>query len=207
MKTERFSTILNIILLLSIGGMMGYGVSQLSVPSEESADVGFARDMSDHHEQAVTMAILLYDRTEDEEMRTLAYDILTTQQAQIGMMGGWLDAWGHAWSNSGPKMVWMGMSVEGLMPGMATQDQMDELRDAQGVEADAIFIRLMIPHHLSGVAMASAAATDANKAYVRNLAQNMAESQQGEIEYMQKLLTDKGFDPVPLDMTMPMGDS
>ncbi|MBE2224297.1 MAG: DUF305 domain-containing protein [Anaerolineae bacterium] len=46
----------------------------------ESADVGFAHDMYDHHRQAVEMSTLLYDRTEDETMRILAYDILTMQQ-------------------------------------------------------------------------------------------------------------------------------
>lgn len=38
------------------------------------------------------MATLPHDRTEDETMHILAYDILTTQQAQIGIMMGWLDA-------------------------------------------------------------------------------------------------------------------
>ena len=193
------------LLLLILGGSLGYLLKASQIPPENSADVGFARDMSDHHIQAVQMATLLYDRTEDEEMRILAYDILTTQQGQIGIMGGWLDAWGYNWNGSGPRMEWMGMSITGLMPGMATFEELEELREAQGEEADVTFIRLMIPHHRSGVGMAEFAASEAKTAIVRNLAQGMADSQQFEIEYMQELIQSKGYDPVPDEPMMNMG--
>lgn len=192
------------LLLFLVAGVAGYWLKASQIPAEGTADVGFARDMSDHHRQAVEMASLLYDRTEDETMRVLAYDILTTQQAQIGIMSGWLDAWGHRWFDSGPRMAWMGMSVEGLMPGMATPAEMNTLRDARGLEADAIFIQLMIPHHRSGVLMAEAAAQQAKTEIVRNLAQNMAEAQQAEIENMQQLLQEKGYEPVPETPLMDM---
>lgn len=197
-KTWRNSyTWLAMGLVLILGGGIGYGFKASQIPSERSADVGFARDMSEHHRQAVEMSALIYDRTNDETMRILAYDILTTQQAQIGIMSGWLDAWGYRWFDSGPKMEWMGMSVDGLMPGMATLAEMNTLREAQGLEADAIFIQVMIPHHRSGVLMAEAAAEQAKTEIVRNLAQGMAEAQQSEIDYMQQLLQEKGYDPVP----------
>ena len=198
--------LLAILLLLIVGGGMGYWLKASQIPSERSADVGFARDMSEHHRQAVEMSSLLYDRTDDETMRILAYDILITQQAQIGMMSGWLDAWGYRWSSIGPKMEWMGMSVEGLMPGMATRAELNQLQDAQGVEADALFIQLMIPHHRAGVVMAEAAAEQAKTEIVRNLAQGMAEAQQAEIEYMQQLLQEKGYEPVPDEPLMSMDD-
>ena len=43
------------------------------------------------------------------------------------------------------------------MPGMATQMQLNELRDWQGVEADGLFLQLMIAHHRGGVLMGEAA--------------------------------------------------
>lgn len=185
------------ILLVLAGITFGYWLRLAQMPGENSVDVGFARDMSDHHSQAVQMASLLYDRTNDEEMKVLAYDILTTQQGQIGIMTGWLDVWGRNLNGSGPRMEWMGMSVDGLMPGMATPEEINMLRAAQGVEADILFMQLMIPHHLSGVEMAEAAAIQARSEVVRNLARGMADAQQFEIEYMQSLLQQKGADPVP----------
>lgn len=180
------------LLLLLAGGVAGYLLGLAQSPGENSADVGFARDMSDHHAQAVLMSALAYDRTEDELIRTLAYDILTTQQGQIGIMGGWLDVWGHGWNGSGPRMEWMGMSVEGRMPGMATSEEINQLREASGVEADILFMELMIPHHESGVMMAEAAVSRARTDVVRSLAQSMADSQRAEIEYMQARLAEKG---------------
>ena len=198
--------LVTIFLLLLIAGGVGYWLKAAQIPGPDSADVGFARDMSEHHRQAVEMSALLYDRTEDDMMRILAYDILTTQQAQIGIMGGWLDAWGQRWSSSGPRMEWMGMSVEGLMPGMATREELNQLAAAQGVEADAIFMQLMIPHHRAGVEMASAAAEQAQTEIVRNLAAGMAAAQQIEIDYMQELLQEKGYEPVPDEAQMNMDE-
>ena len=46
--------------------------------------------MSVHHAQAVEMVESVRDRTESEEIRTLATDVALTQQGQIGQMQGWL---------------------------------------------------------------------------------------------------------------------
>ncbi|MGW1767972.1 DUF305 domain-containing protein [Streptomyces sp. NPDC002073] len=63
------------------------------LPDGDSADAGFARDMSVHHQQAVEMSFIVRDRTADPEVRRLAYDIANTQANQRGMMLGWLDMW------------------------------------------------------------------------------------------------------------------
>ena len=40
---------------------------------------------------------------------------------------------------------------------------------------------------------------------VRNLAQGMADAQEFEIEYMQELIQEKGYEPVPDEPMMDMG--
>ena len=174
-----------------LGGLAGFRLAGGRNPAADSTDVGFARDMSVHHEQAVQMAALIYDRSADPAIRQLAFDILTTQQGQIGIMSGWLDAWGHDWTTAGPRMTWMGMAVEGLMPGMATAEQLAALRAAQGDAADAIFLQLMIPHHQAGVEMAQAAVDRAGQEPVRALAAGIVEAQALEIDYMRELLAGK----------------
>lgn len=77
-------------------------------PGEESAEAGFARDMSAHHAQAVEMAEIVRGRTESEEIGILAADISLTQQGQIGRMQGWLSVWGLSPTGSEPTMAWMG---------------------------------------------------------------------------------------------------
>ena len=63
-------------------------------PGEGSAEAGFARDMIVHHAQAVQMAEIIRDKTKSDSMRLLVSDISLTQQAQVGIMQGWLGAWG-----------------------------------------------------------------------------------------------------------------
>ena len=187
------------LVLLFAGILAGYFMNAGRVPSADSVDVGFARDMSVHHEQAVQMASLIYDRTEDEAVRSMAYDILTTQQGQIGIMSGWLDAWGLPWTSSGPQMAWMGTPLTGLMPGMATAEQLNRLRAATGPEADILFLEMMIPHHVAGVEMAEHAEAAAGEQPVKVLAHGIVEAQQAEIAYMQELLVAKGRDPFPIE--------
>ena len=126
---------------------------------------------------------------------SLAFDILTTQQGQIGIMSGWLDAWGLPWTSAGPRMAWMGMPTEGLMPGMATPEQLEALRAADGDAADVLFLQLMIPHHQGGVSMATNAAARAEREPVRLMAASMVEAQSTEIAYMNELLEAKGAAP------------
>ncbi|MFF3770404.1 DUF305 domain-containing protein [Streptomyces sp. NPDC002232] len=170
-------------------------------PASTSADAGFARDMSVHHQQAVEMSFIVRDRTKDEEVRRLAYDIANTQANQRGMMLGWLDLWGLPKNESGVEpMTWMGMGVSAdadaldgaLMPGMATDAQLDELRRASGRKAEVLYLKLMTAHHRGGVHMAEGCVQKCGVAVERDLAQGMVDSQTSEMALMADLLKKRG---------------
>ena len=161
-------------------------------PADDSADVGFARDMIQHHGQAVQLAELIRDRTDDPAIRTLALDISLTQQAQIWMMHGWLRLWGRRPTDIGSTMAWMGHPTSGPMPGMASNEDVDRLTELDGPAAEDLFLRLMIPHHQGGVLMAEAGRDLAEVAPVRTLADTIAQSQAAEIDYLEQLLADRG---------------
>ncbi|MFC9201249.1 DUF305 domain-containing protein [[Kitasatospora] papulosa] len=170
-----------------------------AVPAEGSADVGFARDMSVHHQQAVEMAFLVRDRTDDEDVRRLAYDIINTQANQRGIMLGWLESWDRPKSSDRPPMEWMGHPVTpsdgSLMPGMATDTELDRLRAADGKDAEVLFLRLMTVHHRAGADMARAAAGAAGTDEIRSLAAGMARAQESEISLMADMLKARGAQP------------
>ncbi|MFD6278244.1 DUF305 domain-containing protein [Streptomyces sp. NPDC060209] len=170
-----------------------------AVPAESSADVGFARDMSVHHQQAVEMAFIVRDRTDDEDVRRLAYDIINTQANQRGMMLGWLESWDRPKSSDRPPMEWMGHPVTpsdgSLMPGMATDTELDRLRAADGRDAEVLFLRLMTVHHRAGADMAQAAADAAGTDEIRSLAAGMARAQESEISLMADMLKARGAQP------------
>ncbi len=200
-------TLLMLAVAVVLAGLIGFGlgVRQSSAPGRDSPEVGFARDMMMHHAQAVDMATLLRDRTEDPEMRQIALDIMLTQQAQIGQMQGWLALWQYPIASTAPPMTWMDMPANDGMPGMATQAQLNELRDLQGVQADGLFLQLMIAHHRGGVLMGEAALARVDRPEVRALAQSIVDAQTSEIAAMQTLLQQKGFAPIPEEENMNHG--
>ena len=64
------------------GWMVGHRSSSApSTPTESSVDAGFARDMSAHHTQAVTMAGYVRDNTTNPSVELLAFDIETSQES------------------------------------------------------------------------------------------------------------------------------
>lgn len=175
-----------------------------ATPGEASVDAGFARDMQIHHAQAVQMSSLVRDRTDSTEIRTLALDIMLTQQQQIGQMHAWLDTWGLPQASPGPALQWMGSGDEAgtaghsdesetgtRMAGMATPAQLADLRSSSGRDAEVLFLELMIDHHRAGIEMVRAAATQATQPAVRSLAQKMVTAQASEIEAMRSLLADR----------------
>ncbi len=79
-------------------------------PAANSAAVGFAQDMTRHHEQGVELAAIELEHGTDPEVRSMAFDILTAQSNEIGQMQSWLTRWGQPVTNPGATMAWMGHS-------------------------------------------------------------------------------------------------
>ncbi|MDQ0736502.1 DUF305 domain-containing protein [Arthrobacter agilis] len=195
-----------VLALFALAFTAGRVSSGPSFPGTTSADAGFARDMQVHHNQAVEMSMIVRDNITDETLRAIAYDIALTQQQQAGQMYAWLEEWGLDQSSPQPRMEWMaagtgghdGMEMgtgsasmltpEGLMPGMATDAQLDELRAARGEDAERLYLNLMINHHRAGVDMARAGAELAGTDQVRTLATKIQSGQQAEITLMQNML-------------------
>jgi uncharacterized protein (DUF305 family) len=206
--------VLAAVALLLLGAAAGMlvglpGSTATSPPAADSVDVGFAQDMSEHHQQAVQMASWERDHTTDPALRQLAFDIETTQLQQIGQMQGWLALWGAPTDPPGGKhMTWMTtpdhahMAATGAgvvtMPGMATSDQLRALRAATGPQLDVLFLQLMLRHHQGGVVMLQYGTDHASVPEVRNLAAQMLSSQTSESEYMTQLLSARGGTPLPL---------
>jgi uncharacterized protein (DUF305 family) len=119
-----------------------------------------------------------------------AEEILVGQNQEIGLMIQMLRDFGKPETNeTDTAMTWMGHPTPlDSMPGMATEDQLDQLQRSSGATADALFVQLMTAHHQGGIEMAKDAATNANEGMVRTFAKQIAGNQQEEINEMQQLL-------------------
>ncbi|RPK86008.1 DUF305 domain-containing protein [Streptomyces sp. ADI98-10] len=199
------------------GGGGGEGRGNALVPAAPSADAGFARDMAVHHQQAVEMSFIVRDRTDDEDVRRLAYDIANTQANQRGMLLGWLDLWELPKVAPGgdPPMAWMadadghgqrhghgsggdpaGDGADGvLMAGMASRSELVRLGRLDGEQAEVFFLQLMTDHHQGGVAMAEACASLCSVPAEQRLARGMVEGQQSELGLMRDMLAERGAKP------------
>jgi uncharacterized protein (DUF305 family) len=185
------------VVALVLGVLLGWLVFSPRHPGDDSAEAGFARDMYEHHAQAVDMSLTVLQRTDDEAVRGLAYDIATSQANQMGQMEAWIRTWGLSMARPGPRMAWMGHegheAPEGApMPGMATQEELEQLAAAEGEEAEILFLQLMTTHHIAGVEMADAALELADEPEVLRLARAMSNAQGAEIRLMAEMLAERG---------------
>ncbi len=192
-----FAAILAGALALALGFGAGVFVGKPQHPGEDSAEAGFARDMSTHHGQAVSMAIEEYRVTTDSGLEQLSIDIALTQQGQIGVMQTWLRTWKLEVNSTDRPMAWMGAAVPpgDLMPGMASDADRTRLRESTGRAKDVLFCQLMIKHHLGGIHMVDAVLERTENTQVRDLAQSMKNGQQYEVQVFKDKLASLGAAP------------
>jgi uncharacterized protein (DUF305 family) len=188
-----------VLVMAGAAGFLWGSHGKSSAPSVSAVDAGFARDMATHHQQAITMAGYTRDNSTNVLVKTVAFDIETSQSIQMGEMVGWLEQWGISRNTNSP-MAWMAghhhIGANGLMPGMATPAQMTKLQTLHGKPLDIFFLQLMIRHHQGGIVMAQYAAQHASEPYVRNIAQKMYDNQTAEIVQMEQLLRQLGGSPL-----------
>ncbi|KXX59380.1 DUF305 domain-containing protein [Rhodococcus sp. LB1] len=167
-----------------------------------SADIGFAQDMSVHHEQAVLIAQTL-SRDIDPQIRVIADQIVVAQTSEIATMRGWLNLFDEPFTTPRP-MQWMhgsdpAMSDHGgaPMPGAASTSEITRLAGLRGADAETLFLQLMIRHHQGGVDMAEAATHSVASEPIRRIARGMIRDQSNEIAVMTAILDTRDATPLP----------
>jgi uncharacterized protein (DUF305 family) len=198
------------VIAVALVGVIGCTTSDLETAEPAAApgeaDIGFARDMAAHHAQAVDMAERIRSRTADPRLRSLATDIVLTQQAQIGRMQGWLELWGEPLTSTARPMEWAApdgddtdhesgengeMASMTGMPGMAGPADLAELDSLELPAAERRFLELMIEHHRGGVEMADSVLATEPTDVVATLARSIVTGQAAEIELMETMLADR----------------
>jgi uncharacterized protein (DUF305 family) len=152
--------------------------------AHNDADVMFAQHMIPHHTQAVEMSdTLLAKQGIDPRVTELANQIKAAQGPEIQQMQGWLTQWG---TPAIPPMSGHG-EVAG-MSGMMSEQDMTALKDAQGVDADKLFLTQMIAHHEGAVTMAQTEIKDGEYPPAVEMAHAIVTTQQQEIDTMKGIL-------------------
>ena len=151
------------------------------------ADVAFVQGMIPHHEQAVEMSDMMTGRTVSEATAVLAEQIRAAQTTEVSLMQGFLADWGveldpHA-GHSGD---------HSMGEGMMSDEQLDELESAGGVDFERMWLTMMLEHHQGAVAMANTVLSGGSDPRVRTLAEGIVAAQQAEIAQIEALLASLG---------------
>lgn len=161
------------------------------------ADVDFMIGMIGHHAQALIMSRLAPTHGADEQVQTLAARIINSQKDEIDSMQKWL----RVRDLPVPEVHIEGLNlmIHGAgnhhsghmnMPGMLTQQQLQELDDASGTEFDRLFLTYMIQHHQGAVIMVDElfSSGGARGTATFRLASGINVDQKTEIDRMQRML-------------------
>ncbi|MQA89976.1 MAG: DUF305 domain-containing protein [Gemmatimonas sp.] len=158
-----------------------------------NADVRFMTRMIAHHAQALEVARLAPDRTENSQLRTLAARIINAQSDEIATMQGWLRDRGQPVPSPDTMATHAdhGGGDPPAMPGMVTAEQMNSLEQAEGLGFDRLFLSLMIHHHSGAVEMVEELFTTDGAAQdeeVFKFASDAQVDQRTEIDRMERML-------------------
>ncbi|WBY16776.1 DUF305 domain-containing protein [Erythrobacteraceae bacterium WH01K] len=178
----------------------------LSDTSYSPADVAFMQGMIVHHRQAVDMAELVPDRTNNDAVTKIAARILDTQADEISFMTDWLNdrdepiamAGMMAMSDMQGHAHHAGHGGMHRMQGMATPAQMAALTAANGTEFDRQFLTLMIEHHKGALKMVEDLTDAPGSAYdpvMFEFTNDVVKDQTDEIDRMNAILAGLSSDP------------
>ena len=154
------------------------------------ADVRFMQGMIGHHSQALAMSALVPARTQRQDLAVMAERITLSQESEIAQMQRWLETRGEP-APAADAHVHAAMGHGELMPGMLTEQEMNQLANARGVEFERLFLELMIKHHEGALQMVKtlyATPGSGHDPELYMLASDVDSGQTGEIKRMRALL-------------------
>ncbi|MBH0095200.1 DUF305 domain-containing protein [Psychrobacter sp. NZS113] len=157
--------------------------------SYNDPDTAFAKSMLGHHRGAIDMAKIQLKYGTDEKVRQLAQEIIDAQQIEIDILNKWLA--------SHPDTAKTKPNTEAMQQAYARS--MDVLNGDMvlGIAdpiPDMAFTRGMLPHHLGAVEMATIQLKYGTDEEMRQLAQDIIDTQQPEIKQMKNWIADSQTD-------------
>ncbi len=158
--------------------------SSVAAQQHNQADVTFAQNMIPHHQQAIEMSdTVLAKKGIDARVIDMANRIKAAQGPEIQQMQSWLSQWGV------PTMPMTPGSMAGHdVSGMMSEQDMNDLKSADGVEASKLFLTQMIAHHQGAITMATDEIKNGQYPPAVSMAQSIVTGQQREITEMQGIL-------------------
>lgn len=171
------------------GSMSSPGSSAMSMdlgPGDESFDLRFIDGMTPHHQGAIAMAQEALQKSKYPEVKQLAQAIIDAQEQEISQLKEWRADW---YQNAGDELMMYSAEMGHTMPmteEMRSSMMMSGDLGAADDQFDLRFINAMIPHHQGAIDMAQQALEKSKRPEIKQLAQDIINSQQQEIDQMKQ---------------------
>jgi uncharacterized protein (DUF305 family) len=150
-----------------------------------NADVDFAKGMIPHHQGAIDVSEIVLKYGKDAEVKKLAIAVIAAQKTEIAQMTAWLG-----------KNAALPASADATAITKAFTDVNMKMHTDMTMSftdnADADFIKGMIPHHEGAVAMAKVLLQFGKDSELRKLAEDVVRTQNEEISMMRGWLKKVG---------------
>ena len=156
----------------------------MMVPMTGKPDMDFVHGMIPHHQGAIDMAKVVLQFGKDPEIKNLAESIFKAQEEEIAFMNEWL-----AKSNQAALPV---VPESAKANEQAMSKMMIDMSVAATGDADADFVKGMIPHHQGAIDMAKVAQQYAKDPSLLKLSAEIISAQEGEITFMNNWLKMNG---------------
>ncbi|MBD1850364.1 DUF305 domain-containing protein [Leptolyngbya sp. FACHB-711] len=151
----------------------GNAHNQMMHEMQVSSEQDYLTQMIPHHQEAIDSAKIMLERSDRPEMKQFAQEVIRVQSTEVQQMQKWLSEW---------------------YPGQPTQanyqPMMGDLTQLQGDALDRAFLEGMVMHHKGAVTMSQQLLSQnlVKHEPVRPFAEQIASSQQQEIQQMQAWL-------------------
>src|SRR5215216_6429675 len=189
MRTKYLMLILAVLAMRGAGVGAAYASGQMgemetgTFDEDRPFDLQFIDQMIAHHQMAIMSSEHMISDSDRPELRQLAENIQESQSEQIEQMQAWRNEW---YPDAGP--------TSGTTNGMMDDEMMKQMMGGsmqEGMDsdtADAMFLRMMIPHHQDAIDMSEEVLERAEHPELKELAQTIIDEQSAEIELMQGYL-------------------
>lgn len=142
-------------------------------------DVDFAHMMIIHHQAAIDMAEVEVMSGNDDKIKNMAKQIITSQKAEQEKLKTFINA--HTAEQDS-----VTAKSENSNEMMAMNNKMKNMTMSGNVDKD--FVMMMIPHHETAISMAESEISNGHEEEIKQMAQKIISDQRNEIKEMQMWL-------------------
>ena len=168
-------------------GMMNHSMAMDLGPADAEYDLRFIDAMRLHHRGAIAMAKEAEQKSQRPEIKSLAANIIKVQNREENEL---LRKWRQDWypEASDEFVAYGGEGQPTVAMTKEMQQNMSMLEDLGAADADfdLRFIDAMTAHHQGAIAMAQDALQKSQRPEIKQLAREIATSQQTEIDQMKQ---------------------